>query len=153
MSMRNLEVLKSGATNECGYLIDSIGWMRGRVVKVRPLAALMLLIVAPLAMAQRPGPIQPTAPSQAPPRPNGVQPTVDPRTDESAQNQEMRQQRNALRQRQLVEKTQELQKLTNELRAEIDKTDKDTLSLDVIKKSEQIEKLAKSIHQLMVTPI
>ena len=117
-------------------------------------AALILLIVVPWAMAQRPGPIQP---SPQAPRPTGVQQpgvtSVDPRTDESAQAEEMKQQRNALRQKQLVEKTHELQKLTDELRAEIDKTDKDTLSLDVIKKSEQIEKLAKSIHQLMVTPI
>jgi hypothetical protein len=150
MSMRNLEVVKRGAANECSYLINFSGW----AVKMRGLAALMLLIVAPLAMAQRPGPIQP---SPQAPRPTGVQQpgvtSVDPRSDESAQAQEMRQQRNALRQRQLVEKTHELQKLTDELRAEIDKTDKDTLSLDVIKKSEQIEKLAKSIHQLMVTPI
>jgi len=147
MSMRNLEVVKKSAANECSYLINFSGW----AVKVRPLSALMLLIAAPLAMGQRPAPIQPA------PRPPGVQQpvvtSVDPRTDESTQAQQMRQQRNALRQRQLVEKTQELQKLTDQLRAEIDKTDKDTLSLDVVKKSEQIEKLAKSIHQLMVTPI
>jgi Skp family chaperone for outer membrane proteins len=147
MSMRNLEVVKRGAANECSYLINFSGW----AVKVRPLSALMLLILAPLAMAQRPAPIQPA------PRPPGVQQpvvtSVDPRTDESAQAEEMKRQRNALRQKQLVEKTHELQKLTDELRAEIDKTDKDTLSLDVVKKSEQIEKLAKSIHQLMVTPI
>jgi cell division protein FtsN len=148
MSMRNLEVVTRGATNQCSYLIDSIGW----AVKLLLLAALMFLIIAPLAMAQRPG-----APTPQPPRPTVVQQpaitSIDPRTDESAQTQQMRQQRNALRQRQLVEKTQQLQKLTDELRAEINKTDKDTLSLDVVKKSEQIEKLAKSIHQLMVTPI
>ncbi len=67
--------------------------------------------------------------------------------------QEMKQQRNALRQRELLEKTQQLQQLSDELRAEVAKTDKDTLSIDVIRKSEQIEKLAKSIHELIVTPL
>jgi hypothetical protein len=145
--MRTLEVVKNGATKQCGHLIDTIGG----TVKVRRLAALIFLIVAPLAMAQRPEPTQPTPRSTGVQQPGGT--SVDPRADESAQAEQMKQQRNALRQKQLVEKTQELQKLTDELRAEIDKTDKDTLSLDVVKKSEQIEKLAKSIHQLMVTPI
>jgi hypothetical protein len=79
--------------------------------------------------------------------------TVDPREDQSAIYQQMKQQRNALRQRKLLEKTQQLQQLSDELRAEVAKTDKDTLSVDVIRKSEQIEKLAKSIHELIVTPL
>jgi succinate dehydrogenase/fumarate reductase-like Fe-S protein len=79
--------------------------------------------------------------------------TVDLREDQSAMYQQMKQQRNALRQRKLLEKTQQLQQLSDELRAEVAKTDKDTLSVDVIRKSEQIEKLAKSIHELIVTPL
>ena len=63
----------------------------------------------------------------------------------------MRQARNVMRQKKLVEQVEKLQELTNELHADVAKTDKDVLSLDVIRKSEQVEKLAKSIHGLMVT--
>jgi hypothetical protein len=35
------------------------------------------------------------------------------------------------------------------LKAEVDKTTKDTLSLDVIRKAEQIERLAKSVKEKM----
>jgi len=35
------------------------------------------------------------------------------------------------------------------LKAEVDKTTKDTLSLNVIKKADQIEKLAKSVKEKM----
>lgn len=63
----------------------------------------------------------------------------------------MRQARNVMRQKKLVEEVEKLQQLTNELHADVAKTDKDTLSLDVVRKSEQVEKLAKSIHGLMVS--
>src|SRR5260370_32999797 len=103
MSMRNLEVVKRDATRQCGYVSYLIDSIEGAVNK-RALSALMLLIVAPLVMAQRPAPIQPS-----PRPPGGQQPlatSVDPRKDASTQAQQMRQQRNALRQRPLVEKTQ-----------------------------------------------
>jgi ribosomal protein S7 len=74
-------------------------------------------------------------------------------SEEPAALRQTRVARNAMRQRQLVEKTQQLQKLTDELRTEIDAAEKDTLSADAIKKSEQIEKLAKSIRSLVVTPL
>ena len=63
----------------------------------------------------------------------------------------MRLARNVMRQKKLVEEVDKLQALTNELRADVAKTDKDTLSMDVIRKSEQVEKLAKSIHGLMAS--
>src|ERR1035441_177199 len=45
--------------------------------------------------------------------------------------------RNIDRQKQLVEETQKLLALANELKAEVDKSTKDTLSLDVVKRSEE----------------
>lgn len=53
------------------------------------------------------------------------------------------------RQKQLIDDTNKLLALANELKDEVDKTNKDTLSLSVVKKAEQIEKLAKSVKDKM----
>jgi predicted flavoprotein YhiN len=57
--------------------------------------------------------------------------------------------RNTGRQKQLVEDTQKLLALANELKAEVDKSSKDTMSLEVIKKADEIEKLAHSVKERM----
>ncbi len=48
--------------------------------------------------------------------------------------------------------TDKLLKLSTELKAYVDKSDENVLSLDVIKKAEQIEKLAKSVKDKMKGP-
>jgi hypothetical protein len=53
------------------------------------------------------------------------------------------------RQQKMVADTQHLLALATELKADMDKTTKDTLSVDVIKKADQIEKLAHDIKQRM----
>ena len=45
--------------------------------------------------------------------------------------------------------TDQLLKLANELKEAVDKANQDTLSLEVIRKTEQIEKLAKSVRDRM----
>jgi hypothetical protein len=57
--------------------------------------------------------------------------------------------RNADRQKQLVDDTQRLLALANELKADVDKSTKDTLSLDVIRKADEIEKLAHNVKDKM----
>jgi hypothetical protein len=56
---------------------------------------------------------------------------------------------NEQRQKQLVDDTNRLLSLATELKEEVDKSSKDTLSISVIKKAEQIEKLAKSVKDKM----
>ena len=58
-------------------------------------------------------------------------------------------QRNDERQKRLVADTEQLLALATQLKDEVDKTDKHTLSLDVIKRTTEIEKLAKSIRERM----
>jgi hypothetical protein len=53
------------------------------------------------------------------------------------------------RQKQIVSDTQKLVALANELQADVQKSNKDTLSLDVIRKADEIEKLAKSVREKM----
>lgn len=57
--------------------------------------------------------------------------------------------RNIDRQKQIVADTQKLVELANELQADVQKSNKDTLSLDVIRKADEIEKLAKSVREKM----
>jgi xanthosine utilization system XapX-like protein len=57
--------------------------------------------------------------------------------------------RNVDRQKQLVKDTDKLFALATELKDEVAKTNKDTLSVDVIKKADEIEKLARSVREKM----
>jgi len=57
--------------------------------------------------------------------------------------------RNIERQRKIVEDTAKLLSLATELKVDVDKSDKNTLSLDVIKKADEIEKLAHNVKEKM----
>lgn len=56
---------------------------------------------------------------------------------------------NEERKRQIADDTSKLLELATQLKAEVDKTSKDTLSLNVIKKAESIEKLAHGVKEKM----
>lgn len=58
-------------------------------------------------------------------------------------------QRNTARQEQLVKDTVKLLALANELKTDVDRTNKNVLSIDVIKKADEIEKLAKNVKERM----
>lgn len=53
------------------------------------------------------------------------------------------------RQRRIIDDTTRLLKLAGELKDDVDKTSKDTMSLDVIRKADEIEKLAHDVKQRM----
>jgi nitric oxide reductase activation protein len=57
--------------------------------------------------------------------------------------------RNSDRQKRLVADTEKLLALATDLKAQVDKSTKDTLSVDVIKKADEIEKLAHSVKERM----
>lgn len=56
---------------------------------------------------------------------------------------------NAERKKQISAESVKLLKLATELKAEVDKTDKDTLSVGVVHKADEIEKLAHSLKEKM----
>lgn len=56
---------------------------------------------------------------------------------------------NAERKRQIAEDTAKLLELATQLKTEVDKTSKDTLSINVIRKAESIERLAKGVKDKM----
>jgi len=69
--------------------------------------------------------------------------------DEVRIEREMAKERNKERQKELKADTDKLLKLATELKEYVDKTNENILSLDVLKKTDEIEKLAKSVHDKM----
>jgi hypothetical protein len=76
--------------------------------------------------------------------PPGDGSSAPPQTEE-----EMAKLRNIERQKKLEDDTAKLLSLANELKADVDKSTKDMLSLDVVKKADEIEKLAHSVKERM----
>ncbi|MGA8744085.1 MAG: hypothetical protein WB561_23030 [Terracidiphilus sp.] len=56
---------------------------------------------------------------------------------------------NAARKKQIADDTARLLQLATELKAEVDKTNKETLSLNIIRKADTIEKLAHDVKEKM----
>lgn len=98
--------------------------------------------------------IQPAqSPTQAPPRIGDINP---PPSDEdearSRLTKEMAKKAAKERVAALKHDTDKLLKLSVELKESVDKSDENVLSLDVIKKAEEIEKLAHSVKEKMKGP-
>jgi hypothetical protein len=89
---------------------------------------------------------QPALPPLQPPFGNPAEPN-DPM--EHQRLEKMEKARNADRQKQLVQDTDKLLALAKELKEEVGKSNADTLSIDVVKKASEIEKLAKNVKDRM----
>jgi hypothetical protein len=96
--------------------------------------------------AQSPYSAVPSQSSQSP-RPQMGEPHEEPLTGHAREQQSIA--RNSERQKKLAEDTTKLLALATELKEQVDKTNKDILSVDVVKKADEIEKLAKSVKDRM----
>lgn len=118
--------------------------------KLCALAVLLLLITSPLSMTSF-GQNSGQGPAQLP----GLGPspglTPDDRQDEQRAKMErdMAKRANRERQAQLQRDADNLLKLATQLKQYVDKSNENTLSLDVVKKAEEIEKLAHSVKEKM----
>jgi hypothetical protein len=88
-------------------------------------------------------------PGAPPSRPGMGTNPADPDPLESHRAEQQEKLRNNDRQKRLVADTDKLLSLATDLKAQVDKSTKDTLSVDVIKKAEEIEKLAHSVKERM----
>ena len=70
----------------------------------------------------------------------------------AGQKQDLQNKFNLQRQEEIKKDTDKLLQLATELKQSVDKSSQNTLSLDVIKKAEQIEKLAKTVKDKMKGP-
>lgn len=77
--------------------------------------------------------------------------TPHPSREEERAHQDQIRRLNASRQAALKKDTDKLLQLATELKRSVDKSDEHTLSLDVVKKAEEIEKLAKTVKDKMRT--
>jgi hypothetical protein len=87
---------------------------------------------------------QPIPPSLQMPQPDENGPNVPPRIQK-----DMEKKANEQRQAELKRDTEKLVKLSTELKEYVDKSNENVLSMDVIKKAEEIEKLAHSVKTKM----
>ena len=88
------------------------------------------------------------------PRPRPSDPQFEPRRNEQAEEmtkmeKEQEKKRNEQRQESLKKDTDKLLVLATELKQYVDKSNEHLLSLDVIKKAEEIEKLSKQVQKKM----
>jgi hypothetical protein len=135
-----------------------MGYMNaGSAAKVGCLA--VLLVSLGMAGPVRPAlgkqvPQQPSQSQQSPMRPN---PNLPVSPDEGPMDASMRARMEAQharmltddRRKRLLADTDRLLALSTELKAEVDKTTKDEMSLDVIRKAGEIEKLAHDVKERM----
>jgi hypothetical protein len=114
----------------------------------------LLLLFSLLAIGQVPGGGVPKQPA-LPPTQSNLDPEPPVKADADAV-AAMRQQLEEKEQQQRVEdlklETDKLLKLSVELKAYVDKTNTNILSVDVMKKAAEIEKLAKSVRDKMRGP-
>ena len=80
---------------------------------------------------------------------NGHGNPADPDPIDPHREEQQEKLRNNDRQKRLVADTDKLLALATDLKAQVDKSTKDTLSVDVIKKADEIEKLAHSVKERM----
>ncbi|HTV83077.1 MAG TPA: hypothetical protein VME18_10535 [Acidobacteriaceae bacterium] len=87
----------------------------------------------------------PMPPQQQLPTPLGPQPN----TSQQRMLRQMARERNLDRQKQIVADADKLLALARQLKSEVDKSNKDQLSLSVVDTAGQIEKLAKTVKERM----
>ena len=117
--------------------------MRSRRCAPLLVGVLLAFVLSVRSAGQTPGQV---------PVPNPSFPSQGPSPDQEAQDRiqkEMAKKANQERQAQLKRDTEHLFKLATELKQYVDKTNENTLSVDVIRKAEEIEKLAHSVKEKM----
>jgi hypothetical protein len=121
-------------------------------VRFKPFALVVLLLLISSVLSL---PLLGQNSGQAPAQIPGLGPnpglTPDDRQDEQRAKMEkdLAKKANRERQVQLQRDTDNLLKLANELKQYVDKSNENTLSLNVVKKAEEIEKLAHSVKEKM----
>lgn len=118
---------------------------------MRALAVIVCLfsLLFPMIGVAKDGPQAVSASEQAPVDPQFGQRRNRQSPDEQKIERDMAKARNKERQKKLKEDTDKLLKLATELKEYVDKSNEQILSIDVLKKTDEIEKLAKSVRDKM----
>ncbi len=119
-----------------------------KILQIAMVVAVLSMGFSTLSQGQMPQPF----PTQPPPsaRPGmGVPPLGSAESLPPQIEEQQARSRNSERQRRLVADTDKLLALATQLKQDVDKTNKDVMSVDVIKKADEIEKLAHSVKERM----
>jgi hypothetical protein len=111
-------------------------------------AALVLLFAMTAVLADAQFTQAPPTPT-FPPAPGTEQQQRNKTPQEQQVERDAAKQRNVQREQDIKRDTEKLLELATELKQYVDKTNENVISLDVIKKADQIEKLAKSVKEKM----
>jgi hypothetical protein len=112
-----------------------------RLITLAVLAAVLFFSCGIAGWAQDTG--------QSPPTPPGVPQKRDEDAWEAQAKRKAAKEQNLKRQRDLKKDTDKLLEMATQLKQYVDKTNEHTLSVEVIKKAEAIEKLAHSVKEKM----
>ena len=115
--------------------------------KAQRLSLLLWLFLLPGLPAAAPTPQRPQSPSPPPVMDREDRENREP--EEVRLEHEMQKKQNKARQEALKRDTDKLVHLANELKGYVDKTNENLLSLEVVRKAEEIEKLAHSVREKM----
>lgn len=116
--------------------------------RTRPCWILFLALATvalPARAQQSSGPPTPVSPDRLPDIGN----TPPPGSADSHMLHDMAKERNLMRQKEIVDDTNRLLDLAKQLKAAVDKSNKDQLSLSVVDTANEIEKLAKTVKEKM----
>jgi hypothetical protein len=118
-------------------------------VRFKPFLLIVLLLLITLGLSQ-PSLTQSSiqSPSQGP-RLTPIDPDDHENPERAKIEKDLAKKANRERQAQLQRDSDNLVKLANELKQYVDKSNENTLSVDVVKKAEEIEKLARSVKDKM----
>ena len=111
-----------------------------------------VLVAAALLLGTAAGPAQNGAPYNTGPRTDrnqGLDAPAAPDPLSRAQEEQLTIRRINERQKTIVADTTRLLELAQQLKVEVDKSNKDQLSLSVVKKAEEVEKLARAVKEKM----
>jgi hypothetical protein len=127
-----------------------------RLIQKSSLYAIVLVAAAFASLAahaQNRTPLPPAPSVQAEPNASDSNPpglaNLPPDPNHVRMAKSMAEERNAIRQKQIVDDTQHLLDLAKQLKDAVDKSSKDQLSLAVVNTASEIEKLAKTVKEKM----
>jgi hypothetical protein len=107
----------------------------------------ILLLLVPHGAAAQAQEVNPTIPDASQSGTRGQRDNDSPWTLQ--QRREIAKKQNEIRQKDIQKDTDKLLELATELKQYVDKTNENILSMDVVKKAEEIEKLAKAVREKM----
>jgi hypothetical protein len=116
---------------------------------LHPRSLLISVAIFLVTLCATPGHAQAPGVYNAQPGSPGVFGDLSPNKDTGPMAAKMARERNVLRQKAIVDETNQLLDLAKQLKDAVDKSDRDELSLAVVRKAEEIEKLAKDVKTKM----